>query len=145
MTTTITIEGKVLGQRKPAFAPLTLDLSPGWGGTLREVRLRDLIARIVLDEVAAFDARQVERRVLRVLTPSEIDAQAVQGKVSMGGQDLAQEVDPQAAVEAALQAFEDGIYYVFVDEVQQIALDDPVRLGPDSRVTFLRLVALAGG
>jgi len=109
------------------------------------VRLRDLIARIVLDEVAAFDARQAERRVLRVLTPSEIDAQAVQGKVSMGGQDLAQEVDPQAAVEAALQAFEDGIYYVFIDEVQQIALDDPVHLGPDSRVTFLRLVALAGG
>jgi hypothetical protein len=145
MTTTITIEGKVLGQRKPVFAPLTLDLSPEWEAALPETRLRDLIARIVLEEVAAFDARQAARRVLRVLTPSEIDVQATRGKVTMGGRDLAQEVDPQAAVETALQAFEDGIYYVFVDDVQQMALDDPVDLDADSRVTFLRLVALAGG
>jgi len=145
MTTTITIEGKVLGQRRPAFAPLSFCLPEEWEVAPQEIRLRALIARIVLDEVAAFDARQAARRVLRVLTPSEIDAQAAQGKVSMGGQDLAQEVDLQVAVETALQAFEDGLYYVFVDEVQQIALDDPVYLGPDSRVTFLRLVALAGG
>jgi hypothetical protein len=145
MTTTITVEGKVLGQRRPAFAPLMLGLPPEWEGALQEIRLRDLIARVVLEEVAAFDSRQAEQRVLRVLTPSEIGVQAARGKVAMGGQNLAQEIDPQAAVVTALQAFEDGLYYVFVDDVQQMALDDPVHLGPDSRLTFVRLVALAGG
>jgi hypothetical protein len=145
MTTTITIEGKVLGQRRPAFAPVTFGLPPEWEAKLREIRLRDLIVRIVLDEVVAFEARQAEQRVLRVLTPSEIGAQAARGKVAMGGRELAQKVEPHVAVETALQAFEDGLYYVFVDDVQQAALDDLVHLEPDSRVTFVRLVALAGG
>jgi hypothetical protein len=145
MATTITVEGKVLGQRRPVFAPLALRLPPEWEPAIEEVRLRDLIERIVLEEVAAFATRQVEQRLLRVLTRSEIVTQAARGKVTMGGREFVQEIEPQAAIEAALQAFEDGLYYVFVDDVQQMALDDPVRLEPDSRVTFVRLVALAGG
>jgi hypothetical protein len=54
-------------------------------------------------------------------------------------------VDEAAAVANALQAFEDGLYYVFVEDAHQTALDEPVRLRDGSRVTFLRLVALAGG
>jgi hypothetical protein len=68
------------------------------------------------------------------------------GKVDAGGREGASaEVDERAAVETALLAFEDGLYFVFVDDAQQESLDGEVRLRPDSRVTFLRLVALAGG
>ena len=41
--------------------------------------------------------------------------------------------------------FIDGLYYVFLDDVQQENLDERVYLKPNSRLTFLRLVALAGG
>jgi len=45
----------------------------------------------------------------------------------------------------ALQAFEEGLYFVFIDEVQQANLDSEVFLKMDSKVVFLRLTALVGG
>jgi hypothetical protein len=66
----------------------------------------------------------------------------------MSAQDPAQteqHADPDVAVAAAIQAFEDRLYYVFVDDAQGEQLDQPVRLRPGSSVTFLRLVPLVGG
>ena len=40
---------------------------------------------------------------------------------------------------------EDGLYLVVVDGVEQRSLDSQVFVNPDSRVTFVRLVMLAGG
>lgn len=48
-------------------------------------------------------------------------------------------------VHAALEAFEDGLYFVFIDDRQIETLDERVTVGAGSRVRFLRLVALAGG
>lgn len=45
----------------------------------------------------------------------------------------------------ALEAFEDGLYLVVVDEREQRSLDAQVFLQPDSTVAFVRLVMLAGG
>ena len=145
MTATITIEGRVLGQRKPLLAAWALPLPDEWKDAGSRLRLREFITQVVLEEVAAFQDRQAQQRLLRVLTSAEIKQGAERGKVAMGGRDLEQEVDPQATVETALQAFEDGLYFVFVDSQQQLSLDDEVRLRPDSQVTFLRLVPLAGG
>jgi hypothetical protein len=58
---------------------------------------------------------------------------------------LQQQVDSDEAVAVALQAFEDGLYFVFVDDLQQTQLDSEVFLKTNSKVVFLRLTALAGG
>jgi hypothetical protein len=145
MTTTITVEAKVLGQSKPLLADWVLALPAAWENAPECILLRDLIARIVRQEAAAFRERQAQQRLIRMLTPSEISTSAAKGKVTMGGRDLNQEPDPQTAVETALQAFEDGLYFVFVDDEQQTVLDKPVQLVSSSRVSFIRLVALAGG
>jgi len=65
--------------------------------------------------------------------------------VDMGGHDLQPEVDEEAAVAAALQAFQDGLYLVILDGEEQKELERPVRLRAESRLTFLRLTLLAGG
>jgi len=67
------------------------------------------------------------------------------GKVDPGERDLEQSVDNEEAVAIALKAFEDGLYFVFVDEVQQTNLDSEVFLKTNSKVVFLRLTALVGG
>ena len=141
MTTGITIEAKVLGQKRqiPAW---TVPFSDAGGS--RQL-LRDLITRVVVAEVNAFRERQEANRLIRFLTPEQITRGVEAGKVDMGGRDLVQEVDPEVAVGAALQAFEDGLYYVFVDGEQQLALDGEVFLRADSRVAFVRLTPLAGG
>ena len=141
----ITINGKTVGRKKPLFAdwsiPFPPDLRPGGD----RLTLRDLITRIVRAEVEAFRQRQHDRQFLRALTEKEIADAAGKGKVDMGGRKLQQAVDDEAAVGTALQAFGDGLYLVIVDGEEQAELDREVHLQPDSRVTFVRLVMLAGG
>ncbi|HEX9116191.1 MAG TPA: hypothetical protein VGA61_09000, partial [Anaerolineae bacterium] len=68
------------------------------------------------------------------------------GKVDMGGsEEETGMVNPEEAVRTAKQAFEDGLYLVLVDDQQYKSLDDEIRLRPNGKVTFVRLVALAGG
>src|SRR5262249_8139244 len=102
--------------------------------------------RIVVAEVGKFNARQIENQTFRALTEKEIAAAAAKGKVDMGGRDHPpQKADPQQAIATAITAFEDGLYLVVIDEVEQKDLDKEVFLKPDSRVTFIRLTMLAGG
>jgi hypothetical protein len=141
----LTIDARVLGRKKPLFGDWSIALPPDAAGDGEPWTLRKLITRIVLEEVAAFRDRQEERKVIKVLTPAQIDDGVAKGIVDMGGRDLKQKVDPEAAVAAALQAFEDGIYLVVLDGEEQRDLDREIHVQPDSRVTFVRLALLSGG
>jgi hypothetical protein len=146
MAATITVDGKVVGQRRPAVADWTVPLPPEIEAGTAEWRLRDLITRVVLEEVEAYRTRQERRRTIQTLTAGQIQQGIEAGKVVSGGaSDPAGEANPEEAVRVALQGFEDGLYFVFVDGEQQRRLDDRVPLRAESRVSFLRLVALAGG
>lgn len=79
------------------------------------------------------------------MSRKEIKRSAITGKVDLCEHDLQQQVNVDEAVAVALQAFEDGLYFVFVDDAQQTNLDSEVFLKTDSNVVFLRLTALAGG
>jgi hypothetical protein len=119
--------------------PPGADPSEGGGLTLRE-----LIARVVRSEVAGFRERADRRRFVRALTEGEIAEGARRGRIDPGGRKSTEIVDPDAAVGAALQGFEDGLYLVLVDGVEQRSLDSQVYLTADSRLVFLRLTFLAG-
>jgi hypothetical protein len=138
------ISGKALGRKKPLFADFSIPFPPdlGDGGA---VSLRDLIERVVRHEVEAFKQRQEDRKLVHALTARQIEEGASRGKIDMGGRDLKQQVDAEEAVGTALEAFEDGLYLVVVDGVEQKNLDNQVFLNPDSRIAFVRLVMLAGG
>jgi hypothetical protein len=148
--TAITVEARVVGRRKPEIANRRVVLAPhssqpGHDGVLR---LRDLLAYVVRDEVAAFEQRREERRLIRVLSPEQIQEAATTGKIISVAFDEAQThspVDADAAIRVALQAFEDGLYFVFVDDKQLEDLDAPALVRDGSKLTFIRLVALAGG
>lgn len=126
---------------------------PGFGIEPREtayaptgpVTLRSLITHVVREEVGAFAERERRQRFVRVLSPDDIDRGVEIGKVHPGGRPASDEVDPDGAVRTALEAFEDGLYFVFVDDRQVETLDEPVAVNPATHVRFLRLVPLAGG
>ncbi len=139
---TVTVAAKIVGRRQPLFN--------GWTVAITRDRhmltLRDLLTDIVLAEVEAFYERQEQQRLPQVLTKQAISWGLAQGKVTMGDREFEpQTIDPQVSIAAAIQAFTDGLYYVFIDDVQYESLDVVVRLQPQSQVLFLRLVALAGG
>jgi len=141
----ILIRGKAVGRKKPLFSDWSFPIPPDWsdaGG----VTLRMLIERIVRLQVQAFQDRQADAQVLRALTARQIDAAAETGKVAMGQSDVApQTVDVDEAIGNALLAFEDGLYLVVLDEVEQQDLDREIHLRDDSQIVFLRLTLLAGG
>ncbi len=143
MHATIVIQARRLGKTKP--------IVPDWSVPIPEhgendsLTLRDLITYIVRQEVEAFMTRQEGRRFIRVLTEGQIKREAQRGKVDPAQHGEAQEVDPEVAVGTALLAFEDGLFYVYIDDRQYTRLEEPVVVGEGSRVTFLRLVALTGG
>jgi hypothetical protein len=141
----LTIEAKVTGRRRGGPIPqwqIPVDDLVRGGSPLT---LRDFIGRVVRAEVAAFGERQAERRLTRFLSEPQIQQQAERGRVDFGGRDLHQDVDGDQAVGVALESFEDGLYLVVIDGRQYESLDEQVAVGADSRVTFLRLVPLAGG
>lgn len=150
---TFKVEARVVGQRTPLLAPWQVPLPPSLLHSLAEAsspfRLRDLIEHVVRNELYLFRLRQKERRLLHVLSPQAISAAASTGKIALGSPDELRhdtgEIDDEMAVITALQAFEDGLYFMFLDGQQQHTLDATVELSSTSTVTFLRLVALVGG
>lgn len=145
MSVNILVDGKVIGQKRPLFTDWHIELPPVDERNGDRLRLRELITSIVAKEVDAFITRQEDRKLARVMGRQEIAQGEERGKVDPGERDLEQSVDKEESVAVALQAFEDGLYFVFIDDVQQINLNSEVFLKTDSKVVFLRLTALVGG
>ena len=134
------IIGKALGQKKPLFADWSIPAPPEFLGS-DGTTLRQLIDRVVRLEVTSFD-----RQLTRALTAKQIAEGAARGKIQMGASDVPlQPVDVDSAVGNALQSFEDGLYLVAIDGVEQRSLDQQIFVDEDSQVVFIRLTLLAGG
>ncbi len=131
---------KQLGRKK---ALTTRDYN--LGNFSSQPTLRQLLERIVTLEVDAFRTRQTDNQFLRVLTENQLLEAAESGKISLGGQEFKQEIDTDQAIETAIQAFQDGLYYAFYGENQIERLSDTLDLELNQELMFLRLVALAGG
>jgi hypothetical protein len=136
---TLTISGKVMGKTQPLFTNWQLSIPAG------PLTLQELLTQIVRSEVAEFKERQSQRRLTRILSAADIDLGMNRGKIEAGGSELDQAVDVEGAIEAALQAFQDGFYIVFINKQQQEDLADLVEVGLNSELLFLRLTPLVGG
>ena len=141
------ISFKAVGKRRRLLDDFQIDWPPVDGtdrGGNDPLTLRQVITRIVLAETEAFRQRQRSRRFASTLSDQQIIDAAELGKVDMGGRDLKQTVDDDEAVGTALEAFEDGIYLVLIDGLEQRDLDAEVFVTPESQIVFLRLTMLAG-
>ena len=144
MSDTILIATRQAGRRRALLPGRRIPPPPKSRSGDKPLLLRDLITHVVAQEVGAFQERQESRRFFQVLTERQVADGATRGKVDAGGREPQAVTAPQA-VATALQAFEDGLYFVFVDGKQATDLQETVMVNPDSEIQFLRLVALAGG
>ncbi len=140
ITVNLTLTVKQLGRKK---ALTTREYSIG--NFSMQPTLQELIERIVALEVDAFRTRQTDNQFLRVLTENQLLEAAETGKISLGGQEFKQDVNTDEAIQVAIQAFADGLYYAFYGDNQIERLTDVVNLEYNQEIMFLRLVALAGG
>jgi hypothetical protein len=138
------IETRILGRKAGPLDGWSVPLPPPADDGDEGMTLRRLISRIVRTEVESFGRRELARRFVRVLSEAEIADGATRGKVDSGGRAPTGPVNPEHAIGAALQGFEDGLYLVILDGVEQRQLDAQIFPKPDSRLVFLRLTFLAG-
>lgn len=149
MTVAVRVSATVTGHRRKGVREHDLVLALPAG----EATARQLIEAAVAAEVAAFQARAEEASLVRVLTKKSLDADLARGAVRMGGP--RDEADPAGgepreirvadAVAAALLAFEDGLFKVFVGERELTGDGAALPVTDGAALLFLRLVALAGG
>ncbi|MBC7645993.1 MAG: hypothetical protein H7095_02615 [Pseudopedobacter sp.] len=92
-----------------------------------------------------FNSREQAQQTLGLLTEADLSTLEQTGKATSGLREFKQFVEVERALEVALQAFEDGLYFVFVDDAQIEKLEQTLELREDSQILFLRLTALVGG
>lgn len=132
------VEARVVGSRDRLEDTL-VPVEPGGH------RLEELLQALVRAELAAFAERQRERSLLRVLTPTDLVRGVESGRYATEPRPQQQAPSYDDAWARAREAFEDGLYVVFLDEQQVESLDDTILVTADTRLRLVRLVALAGG
>ena len=137
MSVAVRVSAAVTGHQNRGIGEhdLVLQLAPG------EVTARQLIGAAVTAEVSAPQARAEEASLVRVLTQESLAEDLAQGAIQPDGPAVP---DRAAAVDAALLAFADGIFKVFVGD-DELADDETARIADGAALLFLRLVPLAGG
>lgn len=107
--------------------------------------LRELLATLVRHELSSYERRRTASKTLRVLTPADLARGVDTGVYGRETRAVAAPPPEAEAIDRAVEAFTDGLFFVFIDDIQIEELDAPVTLRPDSTLRLVRLVALAGG
>ena len=145
--TNLTIQVKQIGRKRPI---ITKELKIDSIAIDSRIKLKDLIKEIVKIEVNKFqnrlnDQKANENNILSYLSPEEIENKARKGKIAIDYIENKNDVNLDEAIDTAILAFEDGIYFVFMDNEKIENMDDLIHVKNDSQLMFLRLTMLAGG
>lgn len=129
---------KALGKRKDVLPPQPYALPDGISS------LRELLTAFVETEVERYNGKDTEGPLLAALSAEEIQAQAESGKVGFGRLWSDRKADAERAVKSAIQAFEDGLVRVLMDNMELKDLDAPLSVPEGAVFTFVRLTFLSG-
>jgi hypothetical protein len=129
---------KQAGKRKESIKKEELVLN-GNPSTLRE-----LITEIVGHNVESYNKRPLDSMLFNYLSFDEIESQVSTGKVGFGHRVNEQQADAAKAVENAMIAFTDGLYRVFIGDVEIESLDGRLAVNEGDVLTFIRFTMLSG-
>lgn len=116
---------------------MTLDLTAG-----SSYSLSTLLKQIVERQVREFQDRQEVSSEPGFWMQQPLDE--VPGKIGFSQNEEKKSVDLSAALQAALQAYEDGLIVVFHQEKQLTSLEEEVCIEENDEVVFIKLTFLAG-
>lgn len=106
--------------------------------------LRELLVAVVKQQVTAYNNKLPEKNLLPFLSPEQTDYLAATGKAGFGSIYNEHKADAEKAQTTALQAFEDGLFAVFVNDKEIENLTAIFSLDSLTIITFIRLTFLAG-
>lgn len=135
---TIKVNIKQLGKKRSRIAevPFVLENAPS--------TVRELIKEAVHTCVSEYNERVKKGEDAEPLSNHEISEMSEIGKIAFGINYGGKTADEKAALENALQSYEDGLYRIFIRENELGSLSDSISLSENDSVTFIRLTMLTG-
>lgn len=111
------------------------------------ITIRNLIIRRVEDEVAQVNAQKfVQKKSLQErMFLAGITNRAPETLLNADTPKRHKMIDPVAAVNTALKAFEAERYFVLINDTQIETLNEVIVITPETEAVFLRLTPLVGG
>ena len=134
---TVYIKVKSLSKHKPVIDGIPFKIT----GEVTSVN--SLIELIVLQNVREYNNQLTETRILPYLIGDEVSNGELIGKISFNERKNENNQDADEAVKNALQCFNDGIFRMFVNDVEYTAGDE-LTIRDGDGVVFVRLTMLAG-
>ncbi|HBI51739.1 MAG TPA: hypothetical protein DDX72_03040 [Ruminococcaceae bacterium] len=135
---TFKVNIKQLGKKKNKIAGVDFPLS------CSPKTVRELIRECVRTCVSRYVERAEKSDTPDPLTSEQIADMSEIGKIAFGINYGDKLPDEEKTVTDAYQAYEDGLFRVFIGEDEAGELDSTVSISEGSEVTFIRLVMLAG-
>lgn len=128
---------KQLGKKKNKFqaVPFELEHSPA--------NVKELIRECVHTCVKEYRARAAGRTG-NPMTEAEIEAKKEIGKIAFDIHYNERQVDEQKAVDTALQAYEDGLFRMFLNDEELGDTGQELHLMEEDVLTLVRLTMLSG-
>ena len=133
------IQVKKLGKRMQTVGSIPYELKTC------PATLRELIICMVNQGVEGYNERLRSGEQNKALSETEIHNMGPVGKIAFGIPFGQKEADPAKAVDAALLAFSDGLYRLFINEQEITELDRPLQLCEGDTIAIIRLTMLTGG
>lgn len=106
--------------------------------------VRGLICEVVHTCVDSYNSRAEKKDNAPVIESSEIEKMSELGKIAFGINYGGKKADEENAVQTALQAFEDGLFRIFLGDTELTELSENVKLSEGDSLTFIRLAMLSG-
>jgi hypothetical protein len=133
MSTTLTIRDETTFSFGGDDVAFTLDVPA------ERLTVRELIRTRVYQEVRDYNLRQPEY-FRGLVQPTDAERTLNGFKVRRR-----RTIDPEKQFERAIESFYRNGFLVLIDDRQVEDLEDEIEVGPETTVTFLKLVPLVGG
>lgn len=135
---TIKVNIKQLGKKRSRIAEVqfVLEKTP--------LTVSELIKEAVHTCVSEYNERVKKGEDAVPISAEEISEMSEIGKIAFGLNYGGKTADEKAALENALQSYEDGLYRIFIGENELGSLSDRISLSESDSVTFIRLTMLTG-
>lgn len=106
-----------------------------------QVTLRDIIAERVRIEIDLFEDKAATSFANNLVQPSDAEARLRKPVRKT----RFRRIDADEQIETALRAFDSNGFFVLVGDRQVVNLEDPVSLGDNPEISFVKLTRLVGG
>lgn len=133
------LSAKALGKKKSFIDQVIIDLE-----IASESNVSELLTKLVLQQVNAFNKKKDDNTLFNFLSESTISQSAQSGSVKFNEQYNDNKADESKAVSTVLQAFEDGLIALFINDEPLEISSQKINLKESDNITVVRLTFLTG-